>query len=170
MIFRRGLKDYRMYEDEEGRERYRYTGAYYTLQMSETQSRAARRGLLAAALCAAGATYWTGRAAGGAFSRLYAVIPFLFAVFFAGWGLTGAFNLVFQKGRMTLNQYTIGVKRLKRCMVGLAAASGTTAIGIAFTGAGFVLPAVLSAALSGGTFLYIHKKICICISEQQPET
>ncbi len=176
MIFRKGLSDYKIYEDSRGREAYRYTGDYYALDMPEGKRGAVKAALAAAALLAAVLTFLLGRSARAAFFRLYAVLPFLFAVFFAGWGLSGAFNLALQKEKMTRNQYTIGVKRMTWCALGLAVSAAATLIALIvhhlLEGNGGLPPMALAAlltAVSAGIYLYIHKRICICIVDKTVE-
>lgn len=176
MIFRKGLNDYKMYEDGMGREAYQYTGDYYALDMPEDRRGVVRAALAAAVVLEAVLTYLLGRSARAAFFKLYAVLPFLFAVFFAGWGLSGAFNLALQKEKMTRNQYTIGVKRVRWCALGLAVSAAATLAAFIVhhltEGNGELPPMALAAllmAVSAGVYLYIHKKICICILDKTVE-
>lgn len=176
MIFRKGLKDYQLYQTPDGRDAYQYMGDNYVLDMPREKRSAVKLALGIAVVFEALLTYLVGRSGRTAFLKLYAVIPFLFMVFFAGWGLTGAFNLALQQEKMTLNQYTISLKRITYCAIGLSVSAAVTLIAILvhyFTeDGGSVYQAVLTVllmAVSAGTYLYIHKKTCICILGRDAE-
>lgn len=107
-------KDLNLYQLDEGRKRYTYTGEYLTPLPGAAGLPGFKLLLLSGSLMSALLVFVMGRLDLPSFRALYVILPFLGLVFAVGRCLWAAAHLFGWKERMTVNQFRISWKALQR--------------------------------------------------------